>query len=147
MTILSSLETAYAKVLNVRDSVRETVVTAGILVLAAVFIACASGFAIAAGYMWLETRMPAPAAALCVAGGLALAGLLIIAVAMSRRRSPRSRSVPPAQPQPTIHETRELADLATREIMLKVSKSPGSAALTAVALGIIVGLLRPGQDD
>ena len=42
MTILSSLETAYAKVLNVRDSVRETVVTAGILVLAAVFIACAA---------------------------------------------------------------------------------------------------------
>lgn len=150
MSILSSLDAAYVKILNLRACLRHAVVTTGILILAAIFIACAGGFAIAAGYMWLETQMSGPAAALCVAGGLTLAGLLIIAVAMSRRPVRHRGTVSRAGSQSTVRqadELEELADVATRELISTVSKSPGSAALTAVALGVVVGLLRSKETD
>ena len=146
MNILSCLETMSARVADLRNGVRHVVLTMAVLTMAAAIMACAGGFAVAATYMWLETRMSGPAAALCVAGGLALAGLAIAAIALLRGRR-RGRTAVSAQPKPSVRETRDLTDMATREVMSKVSESPGMAVLSAVALGVVVGLLRPDQND
>jgi TRAP-type mannitol/chloroaromatic compound transport system permease large subunit len=117
---------------GVRRRVAGTVVMAG----GAVVLAGAAIFALVAAHMWLSLRMPNYMAALTVAGGLALVGLIVVAVGRQRMHSPA--------PRPDVADRVErAADRARHETLSAVNKSVPSAILTALVLGIVAGLLRP----
>ena len=130
---------------RVRDGIKYRIATTVILMCGAISIVCAAGFAIAAGYMWLATELPAYQAALCLAGGLLLGGGIAILVACRRNRRTSWRGT--GAPAPDITGQAEAtADRAVQAALSEVQKSPTPAILTALALGVVVGLLRPKDD-
>ncbi len=131
---------------RIRDGIKYRIATTAILLCGAIFIVCAAGFAIAAGYMWLATELPAYQAAFCVAGGLVFGGGLMILVACLRNRGSAGRGKS-AQARDIAGQAEAAADRAVQAALSEAKKSPTSAVLTALALGVVVGLLRPKDDS
>ncbi len=117
---------------GIQRRVAGTVVMAG----GAIVLAGAIIFALMAAHMWLTLRMPDYLAALTIAGGLALVGLVVIAVGRQRIHSPIRR------PDVTTRVER-VADRARHETLSAVNRSVPSAIVTALVLGVVAGLLRP----
>lgn len=130
---------------RVQDRYRRGIQAAAIALCGGLFILGALGFAVAAGYIWLSMEMPAHQAALVTAGVLFLAGCVVFAVARGRNRAPQR----PAAGD-TTSDLAAQADDAAREafrgVVSQVQGSPLSTVATAVALGAVVGLLRPTDD-
>ncbi|WP_316977073.1 phage holin family protein [Shumkonia mesophila] len=107
-----------------------------VIVGGAIVLVCAAGFALAAAHMWLSTRMPNYLAALTIAGGLALVGLIVVAVGRQRARSP-------ARSPDVAARVERVADRARQETLSAVNENVLSAVVTALVLGVVAGLLRP----
>lgn len=149
MNVLGVIDSLYGAVNRVKDGIRQGVVTAVILLCGAALVLCALGFAVAAGYLWLATQLPAHWAALCVAGGLLLVGGLVIAIGAVRgRRRPvrESPALSAATYDDITRQAEAAADRAVREALSSVRDHPSAAVLSALALGVVVGLLRPKDD-
>ena len=131
---------------RVGDGIRYRIATAAVLLCGAIVIICAAGFAIAASYMWLATEMPNYLAALCVAGGLVLAGGIVIVAANVRHRHD-NRDVKSAPPPDTARQAEMAAERTVQAALSEAKNSPVLAVLTALALGVVVGLLRPKDDS
>jgi small-conductance mechanosensitive channel len=127
---------------RVKADVRRRMAAAAIVLCGAVLLACALGFAVAAGYLWLALRLPDYLAALCVAGALLLLGGCVIAVTVARSRTRRG-SAASGQCRALAAEAEDAADRAVREAMVQVRANPSAAMLSALTLGVVVGLLRP----
>ncbi len=121
-----------------KEGVRRRVAGTVVIMAGAVVFAVAAVFALMAAHMWLTIRMPNYMAALTIAGGLALVGLIVIAVGRQRMHSPARRP-------DVASRVERVADRARHETLSAVNKSVPSAILTALALGIVAGLLRPGR--
>ena len=76
------------------DDMRFRLASLVILVTGAFFVIGAFAVAVGGGFLWLATMMPGHLAALVIAGGLFLAGVLIMAIALSR--GPRQAVPAPA---------------------------------------------------
>lgn len=127
---------------RVRVGIRYRIATAAVLLCGAIIIACAAGFAIAASYMWLATKLPDYLAALSVAGGLLLVGGVVVLAANVRDRH-HDRDVKSAPPPDTARQAEKAAESAVEAALSLAKNSPKSAVLTALALGVVAGLLRP----
>ncbi|MDA0661908.1 MAG: hypothetical protein O3B08_03615 [Proteobacteria bacterium] len=129
---------------RVRRGVRRRVRAVATGLCGALFILGAAGFGVAAGYMRLAIEMPAYQAALIVAACLLFVGVVIMAVARSetRRDTPAAADAAPD----LARQIDEATNRATQEAMAEVRRSPLSAILTSVAVGAVVGLLRPNDD-
>ena len=129
---------------RIRRGVRRRVRSVSIGLCGALFILGAAGFGIAAGYMRLSIEMPDYQAALIVAAALLFIGVIVIAVARSENRHDTH---PAADAAPDLaRQIDDATNRATQEAMAEVRRSPLSAILTAVAVGAVVGLLRPTDD-
>lgn len=92
----------------------------------------AAAFATAALYLWLHHHLPAPVAALVMAGFflvLAATGFLVVR-SIGREKRPSSGAA---------KEVDRLRD-AAEGTLLAVTRQPGKSVLTAVAVGIAVGM-------
>lgn len=107
-----------------------------IMVSGAVVLAGAVVFALMAAHMWLTIRMPNYLAALTIAGGLALVGLIVVAVGRQRIHSLARRP-------DVATRVERVADQARHETLSAINRNVPSAILTALVLGIVAGLLRP----
>lgn len=143
MNILSGIDAASAAVDRARESVRRGIASVVIALVGIVILACAAGFAIAAVHMWLATQMPAYVAALYVAAGLALIGGAVLVIA-SGRRGPRRPVRRPVPPSPEV-AAEMAADSTMRAAASQVNRHPAASVLTALALGVVVGLLKPSD--
>jgi hypothetical protein len=129
---------------RVGDGIRYRITSSAIMLLGAMFIFFAAALATGASYLWLETILPNYLAALCVAGGLVLIGGLVIAIAhIRRRRYCRSIESSPFADAPRQSET--VADRAIQTLLSEMTNSPSSTLLTALTLGVVIGLLRPND--
>ncbi|MEQ9489952.1 MAG: hypothetical protein RIM72_13280 [Alphaproteobacteria bacterium] len=110
------------------------------MTIGALIFAAAAGFAIAGAYLWLSTQIPNHLAALAVAGGLFLVGAFAIAVGLLRNGSPTPK------PDTSVPAPEDSAEIISHSMMqaalAEVARTPVKATLAAVALGVIVGLLR-----
>jgi hypothetical protein len=95
--------------------------------------------------MWLVTLLPAYQAALCVAGGLIFVGGLVILVACIRHRRSAGR-VKSTVAGDINRQAEAAAHSAVKAVLSEVEKSPTSAMLTVLALGVVVGLLCTKDD-
>ena len=111
-----------------------------ILLTGALLVIGAVGFGVAGGFLWLSTRIPLHWAALLVAGGLLLLGVIIIALAMGRNG--RRGAPAPAASGSTEADAQKIAEQMIDSVLGTVAESPLKAVFGAVALGIVVGLLR-----
>jgi hypothetical protein len=149
MNVLSAIDSLLDAVSSVKDGIRRRIATTAIILCGTALVLCAVGFAIAAGYMWLAAKLPDYLAALSVAGGLVLVGCLVIAVAVggggrgTRRKRP---AVSDATYDDIARRAEDAAGQATRQALSSVRNNPSSALLSALALGLVVGLLRPKDD-
>lgn len=119
-----------------KEGVRRRVAGTVVIVAGAAVLAGAGVFALMAAHMWLTLRMPDYLAALTIAGGLALIGLIVVAVGRQRMHSPTRRPDVAARVE-------RVADRARHETLSAVNKSVPSAIVTALVLGMVAGLLRP----
>lgn len=125
---------------RLRGNIRYCLTSMAILTTGVLFIAAAVGLAVAGGFLWLSTQMPSHLAALAVAGGLFLIGAVAISVALLRNGSPTPKSDTPG---PTPEANAEfISQRMMQAALAEVAKTPIKAAFAAVALGVIVGLLR-----
>ena len=124
---------------RIKSGVRHGIVSAAIMTAGALLLVAAAGFAAAAGYIWLATQVPDHLAALLVAGGLALTGGIVIAVAVVR-----SRHASPSLDTDIAREAEAAADQAVQSVLSEVRIHPLSALMTALVAGVAVGLLKPG---
>lgn len=122
------------------DAVRYRLITLGILIVGAVLMTAAIGFAVAGGFMWLSSLMPGYLAALSVAGMLCLLGMLVVAVAAGRGgnkirmrdEAPDKMAGPDFAPDQIVHA-----------VLSAAADKPVQAIAAATVLGFVVGLLRP----
>ena len=128
---------------RIKSGVRHGIVSAAIMTAGALLLVAAAGFAAAAGYIWLAAQVPDHLAALLVAGGLALTGGIVIAVAVVRSR-PRNRHASPSLDTDIAREAEAAADQAVQSVLSEVRIHPLSALMTALVAGVAVGLLKPG---
>lgn len=125
---------------RLRGDIRYRLTSMAIVTTGVLFIAAAVGLAIAGGFLWLSTQIPSHLAALVVAGGLFLIGAVTISVALLRNGRPTRT---PDNPGPTPEANAEfISQRMTQVALAEVAKAPIKAAFAAVALGVIVGLLR-----
>jgi len=125
---------------RLRGGIRHCLTSMAIATAGAVFLVAAAGFAVASGYLWLSMQVPSHLAALMVAGGLFLIGAIAVSVALSRNRGARQK---PNAPDPTSTTDTEITTQRMMEAALvEVTKAPLAAAGAALALGVVVGLLR-----
>jgi ElaB/YqjD/DUF883 family membrane-anchored ribosome-binding protein len=121
---------------RMRASVRQKISGAIVIAGGGVVLVCAIGFALAAAHMWLALRMPNYMAALVIAGGLAVIGLIVVAIGRARSNAPARRVDVEARAERAAGKAREEALSAT-------TSHPPSALLTALILGLVAGLLGP----
>ena len=125
---------------RLRGDIRYCLANIAILAAGVLFIVAAAGLGVAGGYLWLSTLMPSHLAALAAAGGLFLIGAGIISVARVRHGSQTPK---PDAPGPAPEADVEiLSQRMMQAALAEVAKAPIKAAFAAVALGVIVGLLR-----
>ena len=106
---------------------RHALVTTVLALCGLLLLLGAAGFAVFALYDRLASGMASHLAALWVAGVLALIGVIVFAIARSRRRR--------SHPRPST-------DPALETAVAEIERSPSITVLTALALGVVVGLLR-----
>ena len=121
--------------------VKRNVVVYGLFGFAALLMVCAGGYALNALHTVLEFRYGAVAASLWIAGGLFLAGLIAICIALlvkSRRRPPR----------PVATAALAAAPLAAKLIGSRLSWRVALAG-GVIVLGAILGrqIVAGGDDD
>lgn len=138
LTWMNALDRVMAKI---GRGVRECIVVAAIGACAGVVFLVAGGFAIAAGYIALSRELPPHLAALGIAAALALFGALLLIVAAARGRGRRAHAS--GSPQGDLSgQAEKLADLMVKELITRIQQKPSSAVVTAVVMGVVVGLLR-----
>jgi small-conductance mechanosensitive channel len=147
MNILHWIDSLCGAAYRLRDDMRRRMIAAVIVLVGLLLIFAAAGFAVAASYMWLATEYPAHIAALLVACGLAVVAGITIALGLARNRAGngqrRRGGIAGEMPdRPGIeHEVEEIADRAIREAQSQVVRNPMASVLTAVTLGVVVGLM------
>lgn len=129
------------KICRFRENMRYRLTSTAILMVGALLMLGAIGFIVAGGFLWLSTQVESYAAALIVAGVLFLIGAIVIAVALGRNN--RSKSTAPSPLTTPDGDAQMLSDHMVRSALAEVAEAPFQAAFVAVALGVIVGLLRP----
>lgn len=125
---------------RVKATIRQRIAGVVIVAAGAIVLACAVGFALAAIHMWLSLRMPDYLAALSIAGGLALVGLIVIVAGRQRARTP----MPPVD---VAGQVDRAAERARQETATALNSHLPTALLTALVLGLAAGLLRPKGRD
>lgn len=128
---------------DVKLKLRESLVTAALLLCGMLILFCAIAFGLASVYMALAQEMPAYLAALCVAGGLLIVAGGFIALALTRRpkASPSPSTAPPPPPKDSDPLTLA-ADALLQDAATQARQKPVSAMSAALLMGLIVGLLR-----
>lgn len=126
---------------EVSGVVRRNVIVYGLFGLAALLLLCAGGYALNALHSVLELRYGAVAASLWIAGGLFVAALLALGIALfvkSRRRPPR----------PAATAALAAAPLAAKLIGSRLSWRVALAG-GIIVLGAILGrqIVAGGDDD
>lgn len=124
-----------------RENMRYRLTSAAILMAGTLLMLGAIGFSVASGFLWLSTQVESYAAALIVAGVLFLMGAIVIAVALGRQN--RRKTITPVPNNTPESDADILSDRMVRSALAEVAEAPFQAAFVAVALGVIVGLLRP----
>lgn len=143
--MLRALDALHGVAAKIGSGIRQRAATAAVCAGAGVTFAVSAGFAIAAGYLALARDLPPHLAALGTAAALALfGGFLLIVAAVRRRRTTAltSRSLQGTLTNQAEELAEELTDLVVRESIARVQRKPSSAVLTAVVLGVVVGLMR-----
>ncbi|MEX2615969.1 MAG: phage holin family protein [Alphaproteobacteria bacterium] len=129
---------------RVRSAVRRRIRAAVMGLCGGLVILGGAGFLVAAGYLRLSIEMPDYQAALIMAAILLLVGGIVIAAARSGNRQSANPTL--ETPPDLARQAEDATSLATHEARVQVRDSPLTAILTAVAIGAIVGLLRPNDD-
>jgi ElaB/YqjD/DUF883 family membrane-anchored ribosome-binding protein len=132
---------------RLRCEVRALLASMVMLIVGALFFAAAVGFAVASAYLWLSMRMSDPAALLAVAGGLLVVGAALSTAALRKSRSAAApahsgRTAEDEMPEDGRAELERLSHQLVKAAHAEVAKAPLKAVLTAVALGLVVGVLR-----
>lgn len=120
------------------DAFRYRLTSMAMLLTAALLAIGAVGFGVAGGFLWLSTQIPSHWAALVVGGGLLLIGAIIMALAMGRN----GRQGAPAATRSAEADAQLIAERMIDSALGTVAESPLKAVFGAVALGMVVGLLR-----
>jgi hypothetical protein len=139
--MLHTLDALNGVAAKIGSGIRQRAAIASVFAYAVIVFLVSGGFAVAAGYLALAREMPAHLAALGTAAVLALIGGFLLIVATNRRRritALTSRSLHGM----LSHEAESLTDFVVRESVARIQRKPSSAVLTAVALGVVVGLMR-----
>jgi hypothetical protein len=139
--MLHALDALNGVAAKIGSGIRQRAAIASVLACAVIVFLVSGGFAVAAGYLALAREMPAHLAALGTAAVLALIGGVLLIIATNRRRrvtALTSRSLHGM----LSHEAEDLTDFVVRETVARIQRKPSSAVLTAVALGVVVGLMR-----
>jgi hypothetical protein len=139
--MLDTLDALHGVVARIGSGIRQRAATAAVCACAGAVFAVSAGFAVMAGYLALAREMPSHLAALVTAAALALLGSVLLVVATVRRRRITALTSRPLQ-ENLAYQAEELTDLVVRESIARIQRKPSSAVLTAVALGVVVGLIR-----
>jgi hypothetical protein len=123
-----------------RENMRYRLASTAILMVGALLMLGAIGFIVAGGFLWLSTQVESYAAAFIIAGVLFFIGAIVIAVALGRNN--RRKSATPAPLTTPESDAQMISDRMVRSALAEVAEAPFQAAFVAVALGVIVGLLR-----
>jgi hypothetical protein len=124
--------------LDLRRSLRALTVTAVLTLIALAILLVAAGFGLSLLTVWLQQALGTMPALAIVAGGCALAGLSLLAIAFLRpgRRPPHRVAPPPAgrdgSTERMIDEAIAAMQQGSRESML-------AAVVLAVVTGVILG--------
>ena len=134
---------------RMKASVRRVAVTLGLLLVAAFFFALAVLYLVHAFYIWLAGEMDSAIAALITAGGVALIGLLVLAIVALTR--PRRKTPAPAsalgQTAGQFGQTIGLA-AATRLFGIARRMSPRMMVIGAgIAATVLAASLVRGRRD
>lgn len=124
-----------------RENMRYRLTSTAILMAGALLMLGAIGFSVAASFLWLSTQVESYAAALIVAGVLFMIGAVVIAYALGRNT--RRKTMTPTPLTTPESDAQMISDRMVRSALAEVAEAPFKAAFAAVALGVIVGLLRP----
>lgn len=123
---------------DLKHSMRRLTATAVLLSVAAVMLLVAAGFGLSLLYVWLRAVEGTMAALAIIAGGLALVGLLVLAIGLWRPRRRAPYRVPPHRA--AAH------DLAGGERMIEdaiagLQQGSRESMLTAIVLAAVTGVL------
>lgn len=125
---------------RIGGNIRYRMGTVAILSFAAIIMLAAIGFVIIGGFLWLSTQMLDYLAALCVAGALFLVGAVVIALASSRGGGKKT-------PSATSARADGAAERIVQGAFEDLARTPLKSIAVAVALGFVVGLLRPKKSE
>lgn len=129
-----------------KDSTRRCIAAGILVLLGALVVLGAVGFALAGLYIRLAEELPDHLAAFSIAAGLGAVGAVLIAAARAYLRPGAGRAAR-REPASAISEGAEdAAERAVRAAMDEVRTKPASALGTALLVGLIVGLLRRDRD-
>lgn len=118
---------------------RYRLTSTAILMAGVLFMLGAVGFCVASGFLWLSTRVESDVAALTVAGFLFGIGGIVMAFALGRNNDNKPKPISPNTPE---SEAEIFSERLVRSALSEVNEAPFKAAFAAIALGVIVGLLR-----
>jgi hypothetical protein len=122
--------------LDLRRSLRALTVTAVLTFVALAILLVAAGFALLLLTVWLRHEMGTMPALAIVAGGCALAGLALLAIALLRpgRRVPHRAAPPPAGRDGS-------AERMIEEAIVAMQQGSRESMLAAVALALVTGVI------
>lgn len=118
-----------------KAAIRRRVIAVAIAAVGAAFICTAIGFIVAAAYFWLSITLPNYMAALCVAGALFAVGIVVLVIANRRPH-------PTAVARNDVSDVSDVAGDALTSVATYARQHPTATLLSALALGVAVGLLR-----
>lgn len=123
-----------------RQRMRYRLTSTAILMAGVLFMLGAVGFCVASGFLWLSTRVESDVAALTVAGFLFGIGGIVIAFALGRNNDNKPKPI--ISPNTPESEAEIFSERLVRSALSEVNAAPFKAAFAAIALGVVVGLLR-----
>ena len=123
-----------------RESVRYRLMSSVIVMAGVLFMLGAVGFCVASGFLWLSMQVSSDEAALIVSGVLFIIGGIIMTFALGRNTHRKPTSTSHRCTPETDGEI--ITDRMVQSALTEVAESPYKAAFAAVAIGVIVGLLR-----
>jgi hypothetical protein len=122
--------------LDLRRSLRALTVTAVLTLIALAILLVAAGFGLSLLTVWLRQALGTMPALTIVAGGCALAGLSLLAIAFLRPG--RRRAAPPPQAERSA-STERMIDEAIAAMQQGSRASMLAAVVLAVVTGVILG--------
>ena len=132
---------------QMRETARQTVISASLMLLAGIILLAGTGFGFAAVTMHLSSIMLPLQAAGLIALGLFTIAILLLIVTLCRdlpHQVPTRQQAAERQPAATATQPFQTAmDDCTRAATDMVHRHPTSSLITALAAGAIIGLVRP----